>query len=135
MLMSMIPTRVHALLDYTVGVLLIAAPWIFQYADESSAAKWISIVAGIALIGLSAMTDYEGGFIARAIPMRLHLITDAVLGVFLIASPWIFGFADQGLNAWLPFVAIGIAELGAAAMTSPVPDTTRARGRQAHSAT
>jgi hypothetical protein len=135
MLMRMIPTRVHALLDYTVGVLLIAAPWIFGFADESSAAKWISVIAGVAMIGLSAMTDYEGGFLTRAIPMRMHLATDAVLGVFLIASPWLFGFADQGVNAWLPFVAIGVGELGAAAMTSPVPDTARARGRQARSAT
>jgi SPW repeat-containing protein len=135
MLMRMIPTRVHAFMDYTVGILLIAAPWIFRYADESSAAKWISVVAGIAMIGLSTMTDYEGGFLARAIPMRMHLMTDAVLGVFLIASPWLFGFADQGVNAWLPFVAIGVAELGTAAMTSPEPTTARARGRQARSAT
>jgi hypothetical protein len=135
MLMRMIPTRVHALLDYTVGVLLIAAPWIFRFADESTAAKWISVIVGIAMIGLSAMTDYEGGFLTRAIPMRVHLATDAVVGVFLIASPWLFGFADQGVNAWLPFVAIGVGELGAAAMTSPVPDTARARGRQARSAT
>jgi hypothetical protein len=135
MLMRMIPTRVHALLDYTVGVLLIAAPWIFRFADESSAAKWISVIAGVATIGLSAMTDYEGGFLTRAIPMRVHLATDALVGVVLLASPWLFGFADQGVNAWLPFVAIGVGELGAAAMTSPVPDTARARGRQARSAT
>jgi hypothetical protein len=135
MLMRTIPTRVHALLDYTVGVLLIAAPWIFQFADESTAAKWISVIAGIAMIGLSAMTDYEGGFLTRAIPMRMHLATDAAVGVFLVASPWLFGFADQGVNAWLPFVAIGVGELGAAAMTSPVPDTARARGRQERSAT
>ena len=38
-MMRMIPTRMHALMDYTVGVLLIAAPWIFQFADESNAAK------------------------------------------------------------------------------------------------
>jgi hypothetical protein len=135
MLMRIMPTRVHALLDYTVGVVLIAAPWIFRFASESSAAKWISVVAGIAMIGLSAMTDYEGGFLTRAIPMRVHLMMDAMLGVFLIASPWLFGFADQGANAWLPFVVIGIGEVGAASMTSPVPDTSRARGRQAHRAT
>jgi hypothetical protein len=135
MLMRMIPTRLHALMDYTVGVLLIAAPWIFQFADESNAAKWISVIAGVATIGMSAMTDYEGGFLTRAIPMRMHLAADALVGVILIASPWLFGFADQGVNAWLPFVAIGVGELGAAAMTSPVPDTARARGRQARSAT
>ena len=133
--MRMIPTRVHAMMDYTVGILLIAAPWIFRFASESNAAKWISVIAGVAMIGMSAMTNYEGGFLTRAIPMRMHLMTDALLGIFLAVSPWLFGFADQGANAWLPFVAIGIAEIGAAAMTSPEPDTARARGRQAHRAT
>jgi hypothetical protein len=130
----MIPTRIHAVMDYTVGVLLIAAPWIFSYADESSAAKWISIVAGVALIGLSMMTDYEGGFLGRMIPMSMHLATDAILGVFLIASPWLFGFADQGVNAWLPFVAIGVGELGAAAMTQSEPTASRSRQRTAQRA-
>src|SRR4051794_10140508 len=114
MLMRIIPTRMHAVMDYAVGVLLIAAPWLFQYADDSAAAKWISIVLGIAMIGLSAVTDYEGGLAARIVPMRMHLMTDAIVGIFLAASPWIFGFADQGANAWLPFVVIGLGELVAA---------------------
>ena len=46
-------------------------------------------------------------------------------------SPWLFGFADQGTNAWLPFVAIGLIELGTAAMTDPVAGE-RARRGHAH---
>jgi hypothetical protein len=133
MLMRMIPTRMHAIMDYTVGVLLIAAPWIFQYADESSAAKWISIIVGVAMIGLSAITDYEGGLMARMIPMRMHLMTDAVVGIFLAISPWLFGFADQGANAWLPFVVIGLGEIAAAATTDPEPHRGTAT-RHAHTA-
>jgi hypothetical protein len=120
------------MMDYLVGVLLIAAPWIFQYADESSAAKWISIVAGVAMIGMSAVTDYEGGFVARLVPMKTHLMTDAVLGIFLAISPWLFGFADQGANAWAPFVLIGLGEIAAAATTDPDPAQGRASRRQAH---
>src|SRR3954447_632285 len=102
-MVDMIPTRMHAMLDYLVGILLIAAPWLFGFADETSAGKWISIIAGVAMLGMSAMTDYEGGFVAHAIPMSMHLAVDAVLGIFLAVSPWLFGFADDGLNAWLPF--------------------------------
>jgi hypothetical protein len=132
MLMHVIPTRMHAAMDYLVGVLLIAAPWIFRYADESSAATWISVVAGLAMIGMSLMTDYEGG-VVHMIAMRMHLVTDAALGVFLAVSPWLFGFADEGANAWVPFVAIGVLELGTAAMTDPEPRHERSRrGRHAH---
>jgi hypothetical protein len=134
MLTKLIPTRVHATMDYAVGVLLIAAPWIFQFADESNAAKWISIIAGVAIIGMSTMTAYEGGVLAHAISMRMHLVSDMILGLFLIVSPWLFGFADQGVNAWLPFVLIGLGEMGAAATTDPVPDTRSARRRHAHPA-
>jgi len=130
----MIPTRVHALMDYTVGILLIAAPWIFQFADESSTAKWLSIIAGVAVIGLSAITNYEGGFVTHAVSMRMHLVTDAVLGVVLVVAPWVFGFADEGVNAWLPFVLIGLGELGAAAMTNPMPGDRSLRAREAYRA-
>ena len=127
--MRVLPTRVHAVLDYSVGVLLIAAPWIFRFADESSVATWISVVVGVAMIGLSAMTDYEGGFLSRTVPMRAHLATDAIVGLFLLVSPWLFGFADNGPNAWLPFVLIGIGELGAAALTDPTPHDRGIRHR------
>ena len=134
MLAQIVPTRIHALMDYSVGVLLIAAPWIFQFADESSAAKWISIVVGVAMIGMSAVTDYEGGVLGRMIPMRVHLMTDVVVGIFLAISPWLFGFADDGANAWAPFLVIGLGEIAAAAMTDPVARERSPRRGQAHGA-
>jgi hypothetical protein len=130
-LTRLIPTRVHAALDYVVGVLLIAAPWIFGFADESGAATWISVLGGIAILGMSAVTNYEGGFISHAIAMRTHLAADVVLGVVLAASPWVFGFADEGANAWLPFLIIGLIEVGTAAMTNPFPADRSLRSREA----
>jgi hypothetical protein len=129
--MMLIPTTVHAATDYAVGLLLIASPWIFGFADESTAATVIAVLAGVAMLGMSAVTDYEGGFIRRMLSMRTHLLTDAAVGLFLGVSPWLFGFADAGTNAWLPFVLIGLAEIGAAAMTEPEPDSTRRRAAHA----
>jgi SPW repeat len=131
MLMRMIPTPVHAATDYLIGVVLIAAPWIFGFSDESTAATWISVIAGVLVIGQSLVTNYEGGVLGHMIPMRMHLVNDAVLGIFLIVAPWLFGFADEGTNAWLPFVAIGAVELVAAATTDPLPDDRRLRRREA----
>jgi hypothetical protein len=128
-MMRMIPTRTHAVMDYAIGALLIAAPWIFQFSDSTSA-KWISIGVGISMLAASTMTDYEGGLMG-VVPMPMHLMTDAALGVFLAISPWAFGFADGGANYWVPLLVIGIAEIGTAAMTQLTPaDTRRTRRRR-----
>ena len=131
MLARVIPTKVHAGMDYTVALILIVAPWLFGFADESTAATWISVIAGVAMIGMSAVTNYEGGFLGHAITMRMHLTTDAILGVFLAVSPWLFGFADEGVNAWLPFVVIGLGEIAVAATTNPFPADRSMRSREA----
>jgi hypothetical protein len=131
MLMRMIPTKMHAAMDYVVGIVTIASPWIFGFSDDSTAATWIAVLAGIAMLGMSMMTAYEGGLV-HMIAMRMHLMADAVLGVFLVISPWLFGFGDEGANAWLPFVVIGLLELGAAAMTDP--ESQAVRRRHAHAA-
>ena len=119
--MRVIPTRVHGMLDYLVGVLLIASPWIFGFADESGTAKWTFVVIGAAMLATSLMTNYELGAI-HAIPMHIHLWADAAAGVVLALSPWIFGYAnDAGVNGWLPALIIGVGEIGAAAMSNPWP--------------
>jgi hypothetical protein len=131
MFAKLIPTRTHAWMDYATALVLIASPWLFGFADESTVAAWIAVLAGVAMLGLSTITDYEGGLLRRLIPMRTHLMADAAFGLLLTASPWLFGFADEGFNAWLPFVAIGLGELGSASTTDPVPATRRGRRRAA----
>jgi len=135
MLARLIPTKTHAGMDYAVGLLLIASPWLFGFADESTAATWIAVLAGVAMLSLSAITDYEGGLLARLIPMRTHLMADAGLGLLLAVSPWLFGFADEGTNTWLPFLAIGLGEIASAATTDPQPGKRSRRRSTAPSAT
>lgn len=105
--MRFIPTKLHAPLDYIVGVALIAAPWIFQFS-EHTAATVIPIVLGIGLIVYSLFTDYELG-VWRVVPMSVHNLFDIAAGVLLAASPWLFGFDDEGANVWVPHVVVGLA--------------------------
>jgi hypothetical protein len=107
--MRFIPTRFHAPLDYIVGVVLIAAPWIFQFS-ESGAATAVSVVLGSGLIVYSLFTDYELG-VWKVAPVAVHNLIDVVAGAVLAASPWLFGFADDGANVWVPFVVIGVAAI------------------------
>ena len=105
--MRFIPTRFHGFLDYIVGVVLIAAPWIFQFS-EHTAATAVPIILGVGLIVYSLLTDYELG-VVRVLPMWVHNALDIVAGIVLALSPWLFGFADESANVWVPHLLAGIA--------------------------
>jgi SPW repeat len=105
--MRFIPTRFHAPLDYIVGAVLIAAPWIFQFSDVGAATA-VSIVLGAGLILYSLVTNYELG-VWKLAPMAVHNLIDIVAGALLATSPWLFGYGDEGTSTWLPFVVIGVA--------------------------
>jgi uncharacterized membrane protein HdeD (DUF308 family) len=107
--MRFIPTRLHAPLDYIVGVVLIAAPWLFRFSAHR-AATVVPIVFGIGLILYSLSTNYELG-IWKVAPMAVHNLLDIVAGVVLAGSPWIFGFADNTANVWVPHLVVGIAAI------------------------
>jgi len=124
--MRFIPTKVHGVLDYLVGIALIAAPWLFGFASVGGAAVVIPIVLGIGLIVYSLFTRYEGGPFGF-IPMPVHLVFDVVASVFLAASPWIFGFADEALNVWLPHVVVGITVIIVVIFSKPQPAAPASR--------
>jgi hypothetical protein len=134
--MRIIPTRVHAMLDYVVGALLVVSPWLFGFSDVGTA-KWTFVVIGLALLLTSLMTNYELGLM-HVVPMHIHLWVDALAGVVLALSPWIFGYAnDTGANGWLPALVIGIAEVGTAAISDPWPargDVAERERRMVHTA-
>jgi hypothetical protein len=114
--MQVIPTRVHGVLDYLVGALLIAAPWLFDF-QRGGAETWVPVVLGVAAMLYSLLTDYEMGAF-RMLPMPTHLALDMGNGVLLAVSPWLFGFSDR---IWQPHLVIGLIEIGTALMTSRVP--------------
>ncbi|MGO1410910.1 MAG: SPW repeat domain-containing protein [Microbacteriaceae bacterium] len=122
--MRFIPTKVHGVLDYLVGIALIAAPWLFGFADIGGAAMIIPIVLGVGLIVYSLFTRYEWGPFGL-IPMPVHLVFDIVASVFLAVSPWLFGFADNAVNVWLPHVVVGVAVIVVVIFTQPQPEPKR----------
>jgi hypothetical protein len=114
--MRLIPTKVHGVLDYLSGALLIASPWLFDFADHDTA-RWVAIAVGIAVLGLSIFTDYELGLV-KQIPMSAHLTMDMLAGALLAASPWLFGFSDR---VYLPHLILGLMEIGAGLLTQRTP--------------
>lgn len=114
--MRFINTKTHGYLDYAVGILLIIAPWLFDFY-RGGAESWVPILIGAGTIIYSLMTDYELGA-SKVISMKTHLTLDVIAGIFLAASPWIFGFADY---VFWPHLIVGIAEIGAGLMTETGP--------------
>ena len=114
--MKVLSTKAHGILDYLMGVLLIAAPWVFDFA-RGGAETWVPVILGAGMILYSLLTNYEMGAM-KTISMRSHLNLDMVSGAFLALSPWIFGFNDF---VYLPHLIFGILEIGAALMTQTVP--------------
>ena len=116
--MRFLSTRVHGMLDYGMGVLLIASPWLFGFAGEADgAATWLPVVLGLGVVLYSLFTDYELGAV-RKIPMPTHLMLDLGSGLLLAVSPWLFGFADE---VWVPHLVLGLLEVGAALVTQKYP--------------
>ena len=104
-----VPSSVHGIFDYIGGIALIACPFIFGFYGMGGIAVILPIVLGVGLIVYSLLTDYERGIPGlKFIPMQVHLILDFVAALFLIAAPFLFGFASKGLNVWLPFVVAGV---------------------------
>lgn len=118
-----IPTKVHGALDYIVAIALIFAPMIFGFQSVGGAAVMVPMVLGIGLFLYSLLTDYEWGVI-KVISMPYHLMIDIAAAVLLLLSPFIFGFNDEALNAWLPHVIVGIAVILVVICSQRTPAST-----------
>ncbi len=120
-----LPTKIHGILDYIVGVALILAPNIFQFSSTGGPAVWVPRVLGVGLIAYSLVTRYEWG-VLKVVSMSYHLMIDAAAAILLAASPFIFGFSNQSANVWLPHVVVGITVLLVVLVSKTQPGTRSA---------
>jgi hypothetical protein len=99
MKMSKLRWRRETILDvYTLalGVFLFVAPWLFSYAYESARTDdWVSsaIVVAISLAALVAFREWEEW-------------VGIIVGLWVLASPWLLGF--QHAKAMPVNVAVGL---------------------------
>lgn len=121
--MRFLSTRTHSIIGIIVAVALILAPNIFGFTDVDSA-EAVARFLGIFLLLSELITD-SGFSLAKIIPMNVHLMMDYTAGVFLAVSPWLFGFADEKANAWVPHLIVGLLIIGYALVTR-VPEVRAA---------
>lgn len=111
--MGIINTRLHGILDYLVGILLIIIPLAVFGTADSGGEVWVPVALGISTLIYSLFTDYEFG-IFRKIKMSAHLTLDVLSGMVLMTSPWVFDFWEV---SWMPYVLAGLFEIGAGSCT------------------
>ena len=115
--MRIIPTKIHGILDYVMGLFLIAAPWIFGFARDG-AETWVPVILGVSTIFYSLFTNYELGITGK-ISMKTHLAIDLMSGILLAVSPWLFGFSEY---VYLPHVVLGLTEVVAVLLSKTQPE-------------
>ena len=121
--MRFIPTRVHGAIDHVVGPALVLAPTLLRLGRTSPEGITAQAVGGIEAT-YSNLTDYELSM-KNVVPMKAHLVLDAIGGATLAIVPQLTGARKRGKKHWLPHLAIGVMEIGMAALTQ----TERAKSK------
>jgi hypothetical protein len=111
--MRFIEPKLHGLIDYLAGVILIAAPSFVGF--DNAAEALIPASVGIMQITYSLFTRYEFGFFS-VISMRKHLMLDVIGGTMLVGAPWIFGFTSE---MWQAYMLLGVLEILVVFLTKP----------------
>ncbi|MCP9488664.1 MAG: SPW repeat protein [Solirubrobacteraceae bacterium MAG38_C4-C5] len=117
----------HGVLDYVLGAVLVLAPFVLGFDNDT--ATVVSVVAGIAELGVASCTAWSRG-IVKLIPPPVHGVIDYVFTVALIAAPFVFAFSDDSA-ATIFFLVVGIGGVLLVLATRFVADDTRGAGTAA----
>jgi hypothetical protein len=114
--MKPISPTVHGILDYMTCVFFALAPSLFGLSGAYATVCYV--LAGGYLV-ISLLTAMPLG-VVKAIPFWLHGRLELVSGLVFIASPWLFGFAENTTARNL-FVGSGIVFLLVYSLTQWYP--------------
>jgi hypothetical protein len=102
-----IPRFAHGAIEYAMGVLLIAAPFLLHFKADAAVA--VSIVVGVIVLAVAASSDGPTSLV-NSVPVSAHLLFDVVLAAVLIASPFLFTFNSESAPTAF-FIVLGVAQL------------------------
>jgi hypothetical protein len=128
-----LPLRWHALSEPVIALVLIVAPFALGFADITEALV-VSVVAGL-LVLLQAVTTRWPWAPLRLVPLGVHAMNDTLLGVLVLAAPFVLEYHDDSTAAWIVHAAIGAGLIGATWATdwrvreAPLPPSRAGVGR------
>jgi hypothetical protein len=86
--MRFVPTLIHGVIDYIVGLIVIALPFMLGLQGT---ARMTLIAVGVIAILYSLMTDYELGAV-RYLRIRFHLLLDIAFSIAMLILPLLLDF-------------------------------------------
>ncbi|ASU32258.1 SPW repeat domain-containing protein [Mucilaginibacter xinganensis] len=116
-----ISTKVYGVLNYILALTLIAAPWLFNLVDISSAALFLPMYIGWLQLIMAIFSRSETGFI-KQFPLTIHFVLDVLMGFVLMVSPWLYTFSSK---AFWPELLLGGLLFLMGIFTDKSPFTTR----------
>src|SRR5947209_20324029 len=119
-----LPLRMHAAIEPIAAIVLILSSWIFDFSSNGTA-QAVTIIIGAIMLASGAMTDWRYSLM-RVIPLRMHFMTDLVLGIVLIISPFIFGFSGNGGATRLCLIVGALELIPGGSARWPPPDVPAA---------
>lgn len=129
--MKFLSARTHTIIGLIVGVALIVLPSLLGYPDGPAVV--VPIVIGVLTL-LSELTTTSPLSPIKLIPMKIHIVVDILMGVFLALSPWAFGFYISGAHTWLPHFIAGILMSSYALLTNPADARVSVAANRTHTA-
>ena len=84
--------RVASGLNILLGIWVIISPWVYGH-PYSVGSVWNSVIVGI-LIVIFAAIRFSGS------PATWPSWLNVLLGIWLIISPWIYGYAGHNAREW-----------------------------------
>ena len=130
-----IPRAVHGAIEYVAAIAFIVVPLLLDYRSDAAVAT--SIVVGIVILIAAASTEGPTSLVNQ-IPIAAHVVLDYLLAIFLIAAPFMFGFAQESAPLIFFIIALGVAHLLLTIATRFLPEGEaagqgRRRGRRGRS--
>jgi hypothetical protein len=108
-----VPLALHGLIEYAGGALTVVAPFTLNFDSDIAIAIAVIIGSGVIVLGLATQAP-TGVF--RTVPLDSHIVLDYVLGLVLVASPFVFGFTDDE-TALAYFLIAGVGYLALTVLT------------------
>ena len=109
----LIPWVVHEVVEYVAVVLLLLAPFLFDF--ESDTARWTSVAVGVALLVVALLSRGRLGA-TKVLSSSAHATLDYVVAAVLVLSPFVLGFADDTAAVTF-FVLLGVAHTALTLLT------------------